>query len=132
MKDVEDAAQEDSWGTPHDREFELKTTGQKYDAMVNSGRLRAAVRMVTERNPGGLYRPLNKCTKTGPPVIDILRAEYPDSVIPEVEHFDEYSAIITTKCQQSMPIYCAEDEVVKGAQIMGGCAGPTGVDGLML
>ena len=83
--------------------------------MVKSRRLRDTVRMVTERDPGGLYQPSNKCTKTGVPVIDILRAKHPDSVIPEVEHFDEYSVIITTECQQSMPIHCAEDEVVKGA-----------------
>ena len=53
-------------------------------------------------------------------------------MILEVEHFDEYLDIITTECQQSMPIYCAEDEVAKGAQKMAGCDGPTGVDGLML
>ena len=31
-----------------------------------------------------------------------------------------------------MPIYCDEDELKKGAQKLGGCAGPCGVDGLMM
>ena len=31
-----------------------------------------------------------------------------------------------------MPIYCSEDEVAKLAKTLGGCAVPTGVDGIML
>ena len=31
-----------------------------------------------------------------------------------------------------MPLYCAEDEVAKSGKTLGGCAGPTGVDGIML
>ena len=47
VKEVEDAAQEDGWGTPHDRAFELETTGRKYNAMVKGGCISSAVRMVT-------------------------------------------------------------------------------------
>ena len=56
IKDVKDAAQEDGWGTPHDQEFELASAGQKEDSMVESNRMRAAVCMVINRDPGGLYR----------------------------------------------------------------------------
>ena len=59
MKDVEDFAQEDGWGT-QDREFKLETTKQKYDAMTRSEKLRAVVRMVTDRDPGGLFQPSDK------------------------------------------------------------------------
>ena len=31
-----------------------------------------------------------------------------------------------------MLVYCTDDEVAKGAQKLGGCAGPCGVNGLML
>ena len=31
-----------------------------------------------------------------------------------------------------MSVYYSEDEVAKGANTLGGCAGPTEVDGLML
>ena len=57
VKDIEDAAEEDGWGIPHDREFELGSAGQKYDAMVKNGRISSAVKMVTNRDPRWLYRP---------------------------------------------------------------------------
>ena len=56
----------------------------------------------------------------------------PEGVIPDVSHFDTYSKRTTTECQTSMPVYCSEDEVVKVSKILGGCAGLTGVDGIML
>ena len=59
VKDFEEAAQEDGWGT-HDQEFILETTKQKYDAMTRSEKLRAVVRMVTDRDPGGLFQPSDK------------------------------------------------------------------------
>ena len=88
--------------------------------------------MVTNRDPGGLYRPNDKCSKTGEPVIDILRQKHPERVVPETSHFYQYDERTTTECKTSMPIYCSEDEVAKAAKTLGGCAGPTGVDGMML
>ena len=81
--------------------------------MVKGGRINSAVKMVTARDLGGLYRPSDKCSKTGRPVIDILREKHPDGVIPDVSHFDTYSDTTTIECQTSMPLYCAEDEVAK-------------------
>ena len=66
--------------------------------MIKSRRLRAEVRMITDRDPGGLYQLSDKCTKTGLVVIDILGAKHSKGVIPEFEYFDEYPAIVTTKC----------------------------------
>ena len=60
VKDIEDADQEDGWGTPHDQEFEIESAGRKDDDMVKNGRISSAVRMVTNRDPGGLYRPNDK------------------------------------------------------------------------
>ena len=51
VEDIEDAAQEDGWGTPPDREFELESAGRKYDSMVKNGRISSAVRMVTNLQP---------------------------------------------------------------------------------
>ena len=104
MKDVEDAAQEDGWDTPHDGEFELESACQKYDAIVKGGRVSSAVKMVTNRDLGGLYRPTDACSKTGRPVIDILREKHPEGVIPDVSHFDTYSKRTTTEFQTSMHV----------------------------
>ena len=132
VKEVEATNQEHGWGTPHDRTFKLDTAGRKYDAMMKGGRMRSAVHIVSAQDLGRLYRPSDKCSKTGRPVIEILRDKHPKSVIPDTDHFDIYSDIITNECQTSMPIYCSEDEVAKGSNTLGGCTGPTGVDGLML
>ena len=88
--------------------------------------------MVTNRDPGGLYRTNDACSKTGRSVIDILREKHPEHVVPDASHFDQYDERTTTECQTSMPVYCSEDEVTKVAKTLGGCAGPTGVDGIML
>ena len=58
--------------------------------------------------------------------------KHPESVILDADHFDAYSDTITKERQTSMSVYCSKDEVAKGANTLGGCAGPTGVDGLML
>ena len=100
--------------------------------MVKGGRISSSVKMVTNRDLGGLYRPTDACSKTGRPVIDILREKHPEGIIPDISHFDTYSERTTTECQTSMPVYCSEDEVAKVAKTHGGCAGPTGVDGIML
>jgi hypothetical protein len=45
------------------RSLELESVGQRFNSMVHSGKLRAAVRAVTDHNPRGLYAPNDICTK---------------------------------------------------------------------
>jgi len=45
--------------------------------MFLGGKVRAAVRMVTNRDVGGAYRPFNTDSKFGRPVIDLLREKHP-------------------------------------------------------
>ena len=72
VKEVEDAAMEDRWGTVGDTPFNIESAGRKYKLMLKSGKIRGVVRIFTGREMGGLYRPHNKCTKTGDNVIDVL------------------------------------------------------------
>ena len=51
----------------------LESKGRRFNALVQSGKLRNAVRTVTDRNGGGLYRPTDACSKTGEPVLEVLR-----------------------------------------------------------
>jgi len=65
VKEVEECAMEDGFTHAHpDRSLELESVGWRFNSMVHSGKLCAAIRAVTNRNRGGLYAPDNVCTKT--------------------------------------------------------------------
>ena len=100
--------------------------------MIRRGQVRSAVRVVTNRDLGGLYLPTDTCTKTGRPVIDILREQHPEITIPEESDFDKYSAQVTEESKTTMPLYFTEEDVAKAAKGLDECAGPTGINGLML
>ena len=54
-----------------------EAAARAYDAQVLSGRLRQAVRGITARQRGGVYNPNDLDSKTGRPVIDVLRTKHP-------------------------------------------------------
>ena len=84
VKEVEECAMEDGFPHAHiNRSLELESVGRRFNSIVHSGKLRAAVRAMTDRDPGGLYAPDNICTKTCRWLLDVLREKHPDSLIPE-------------------------------------------------
>ena len=92
VKEVEECAMEDGFPHAHpNRGLELESVGRRFNSMVHSGKLRAAVRAVTDRDPGGLYAPDDICTKTGRRVLDVLREKHLDACIPEDCAFDSYA-----------------------------------------
>ena len=68
----------------------LDSAGRRFQKSVHDGKLRAAIRTATDRDGGGLYRPDDKDSKTGDPVIDVLRRKHPSAVIPPESDFDDY------------------------------------------
>ena len=130
VKGVEEEAAGRGYFMPSDREFEVESAGRRYNSMILSGKLRAAVRMVTDRDPGGLFKPDDKCSKTGRPVIEVLREKHPEARVPSEEDFDLHPG--GPECFESPPIYCYEENVAKVAARLSGGAGPCGVDGIML
>jgi hypothetical protein len=72
------------------RQDEATSLARRYDAMVLGGKVRAAVRMVTNRGTGGPYRPNDLDSKSGRPVIDVLREKHPECVVPLEWDFDAY------------------------------------------
>ena len=88
------------------------------------------MRMVTDRDPGGLLKPNDTCLKTGRPVIDVLREKHPDARVPIEDDFDVHPG--GQECLESPPIYCYEENVAKVAVKLSGGAGPCGVEGIML
>jgi len=58
VKEVEECAMEDGFPPTHsDRSLELESVGWRFKSMVHSGKFWAAVRAVTDRDPGVLYAP---------------------------------------------------------------------------
>jgi hypothetical protein len=131
VKEVEECAMEDGFPRAHpNRSLELESVGRRFNSMVHSGKLRAAVRAMTDRDPGGLYAPDDICTKTGHRVLDVLREKHPDAHIPEECAFDNYANSV--ELLEAMPITCYEEQISTRAAHLTGGAGPCGVDGTTL
>lgn len=103
---------------------------KKYDAMTKDGRLRNAVRMVDQQSGGGgggkLYRYNDKDSKSGEPVIDVLRSKFPETVVPEEEDFDPSTS---GPPEDTPPIYLNEEDIKLRAKKLNSAAGMDGVDG---
>ena len=98
--------------------------------MVLSGKMRAAMCMIINRDPKGLLKPDDSCLKTGQPVIEVLCSKHPNSIVPPEEGFDVHPGGL--KLLDSPPVYCYEETAAKGAAKLSGGVGPCGVEGIVL
>ena len=98
-------------GGPRARQEDATSIARKYHNMVLGGKVRAAVRMVTNRGTGGAYRPFDLDSKSGRPVIEVLREKHPASRVPSEEDFDAH--VGAPDCLDSMPVYCFEECVAE-------------------
>ena len=57
---------------PGSDEMGEESMARHFDAMVKNGKLRPAVRTLTEREGGKLLRPTDTCSKTQLPVLTVL------------------------------------------------------------
>ena len=104
VKDMEECGMEDGWGLSHSSEFDLESAGRRYNCMVLSGKIRAAVQMVMDCDPGSLLLPDDKFSKIQLPVIDILREKRPDVRIPTEDSFHEHP--YAEDYPETMPTFC--------------------------
>ncbi len=102
----------------------------KYNNMVLGGKVCAAVRVATNRGAGRPYRLHDLDSKSGRPVIDVLRDTHPDCRVPLDKDSDAYPD--TANQLDTMPVYCYEECVTKAAARLSGSAGPCGVEAEML
>ena len=105
---------------------------RKYHSMVIEGRLRSAVRMLTRREGGGVLSPEDADTKTGRPVIDVLREKHPDLRIPDLGQDDWASFEKYATCRESVPVDCTQEMVEEVAGKLQGGAGPSSVDAIAM
>jgi hypothetical protein len=77
-------------GGPRARQEDATSIARNYHNMVLGGKVRAAVSMVTNRGSGGAYQPFDLDSKSGRPVIEVLREKHPASRVPSEEDFDAH------------------------------------------
>jgi len=104
-----------------------------FNAKVLSGRLRSAVRSLTNRDGGGVLQPDDKCTKTGRPVVDVLREKHPKmreppSIGGTTGAFEQYRDGPPT----TVPVIVTSETVELVAAKLSGAAGLGGTDAVDL
>ena len=68
--------------------FNADLEGHQYIEIVLDGRISGVVNQTTNWDHAGLYQPKNKYPKTHLRVIDVLRGEHTEVVLPSVINFD--------------------------------------------
>ena len=127
VDDTEAEAKGGAKRTSRDRAAAAKA----FHAKVMAGRLRSAVRGLTDREGGGVRQPDDLCSKAGRPVHEVLTEKHPplrDPVVGEVNGaFEPHDTV-----PQPIPTVVGEDTVLKVAAELSGGGGLTGTDGVDL
>jgi hypothetical protein len=109
------------------RQMDDQEIARTYNRMVLQGKLRQAVRWITQRHKGGILYPDDIDIKTGMPVIDVLKSKHPEARVPDVgdlPHYDETPEFVD--------VDITADTVESVARKLSGSAGPGGIDSVGL
>ena len=110
---------EDYW-TAAQREETVDHRSQTYHSLVLRGKLRSAVRWITDRETGGVLQPGDRCEKTGDWVLEVLRAKHPEVRTPTAASLTTYTGCPT----ELIPVDITDDTVTAVAERLSGGAGP--------
>ena len=104
------------------RDKDNDSIARQYHSMVIGGRLRGAVRMLTNRDGGGVLHPEETDVKSGRKVIEVLQEKHPELMIQDLEKegwasFEKYDT-----CKTTIPVDCTEEIVSVVAGKLGGGA----------
>ena len=72
------------------REETSEHRAQTYHSLVLRGKIRTAVRWITERETGGVLQPGYRCTKTGDRVVEVLCTKHPEARTLKASSLDSY------------------------------------------
>ena len=114
------------------REKTTEEVDRDFNARVLSGHLRSPVRGITQRDGGNVISADGTCSKSGLPVLEVLRAKHPaprepTSIGIEGGTFETYDSIPVT-----IPLVISSDTVEEISAKLTGSAGPGGPDSLTL
>ena len=106
------------------REETAEHRAQTYHSLVLRGKLRTAVRWITERETSGVLQPGDQCTKTGDQVMEVLRSKHLEAQTPGAANLDSYPG----HPPELTPVDITEDTVTAVAGRLSRGAGPGGTD----
>jgi hypothetical protein len=113
---------------------DAEAAARSFNSKVLSGRLRSAVRSLTQQDQGGVLQPDDLCSKTGKPVLAVLRSKHPkmrdpqpDMTDPDRGSFEPYDEV-----PEPIPLVISGDVVEQVASRLSGGAGPGGSDAVDL
>ena len=91
-----------------------------------------AVQALTRGDKGGVLQPEDACTKTGRPVLEVLREKHPQMKVQDLaaadrSNFEPYDCI-----PQPLPVEITGEVVETVAALLSGAAGPGGTDAVDL
>ena len=129
---VDDAEGEVLSRRPSSRPPDDEAQARSFNARVLSGRLRSAVRTLTNRSGGGVRQPDDLCSKSGRPVWQVLQMKHPalrdpTSVGDADGAFEPYPDLPAT-----VPVCVTQDDVEAISSRLAGAAGPGGTDAVDL
>ena len=104
------------------REETAEHRAKTFHGLVLRGKLRTAVRWITEREKGGMLQPEGHCTKTGDRVLEVLHAKHPDARPPSAACLDAYPG----PTPEMVPVDITDDMVSAVAGRLSGGAGARG------
>ena len=110
------------------REETAEHRAKTFHGLVLRGKVRTAVRWVTEREKGGVLLPEEQRTKTGGRVLEVLHTKYPDARPPSAACIDAYPG----KPPEMVPVDITYDVVSAVEGSLSGGAGPGGTDSISL
>ena len=100
-----------------------ESRARTFNATVLSGRLRQAVRRLTDRSGGGVLDPTAIDAKTGSPVHEVLRQKHPVAREPPIEALRDLGP-----APPSLPPELPAETIERVARRLQGAGGPSGVD----
>ena len=110
------------------REETAEHCAKTFHGLVLRGKLRTAVRWITERQKGGVLQLEGHCTKTGDRVLEVLHAKHPDARLPSAACLDAYLG----PPPEMVPVDITYNVVLAVAGRLSGRAGPGGTDSISI
>ena len=131
VSDIESAALMGA-GAVGERGADEEKAARAFNSNVLDGRVRSAVRNLTARTGGGgVLDPDSACTKTGRPVIDVLRSKHPEMQVPDLGADGNLAYQPYESCPETVPLQCDAMGVEAIASKLSGAAGLDSVDAAM-
>jgi hypothetical protein len=120
----------DEW--KEDGEVSSRVAGA-FNSMVLDGKIRGAVRFATGRGMKGPLRPDDTCSKTGEPVLDVLRSKHPKIRVPGLNNNGSVPGFVNYGgAEMTTPHTSSDYSIGETCVKIHGSAGPSGVDAMML